>query len=210
VAGENKSLNSVPTTLAEAKQRLQRIQEAAIQQAQQAQPVTGGHPSGQSISSKPTLELKPLSFSTKPAAGSGAAAAAAGASGSMARFGQQGAAGGPASGSTARAGSAEPAGPQTYEISPYKSDHDSDDDQPKKPVPEWAKGNQLRAQLVAQTYVDPDEIFQQHQKTCSLDEVFANGKSKQDLTRRTSSGNWIDDRVTWREELAYKRSMGYL
>lgn len=87
------------------------------------------------------------------------------------------------------------------------------------------------------------------------------GKSKQDLSRRTSSGNWIDDRVsqhtvraaacsavlllgnvpdskptcgslsaslaclsealpvmlplptlqvTWREELAYKRSMGYL
>ena len=31
-----------------------------------------------------------------------------------------------------------------------RSDHDSDDDQPKKPVPEWAKGNQLRAQLVAQ------------------------------------------------------------
>lgn len=27
-----------------------------------------------------------------------------------------------------------------------------------------------------QTYVDPDEIFQQHQKTCSLDEVFANGE----------------------------------
>jgi hypothetical protein len=36
------------------------------------------------------------------------------------------------------------------------------------------------------------------------------GKSKQDLSRRTSSGNWIEDRVTWREELAYKRSMGYL
>lgn len=209
MAGENKPLNSVPTSLAEAKQRLQRIQEAAIQQkAQQG----GGHPSGQSVSSKPALELKPLSFSTKPAGASGAAAAAAGgASGSMARLGQPGAAaGGAASGSTARLGSAEPAGPSTYEISPYKSDHDSDDDQPKKPVPEWAKGNQLRAQLVAQTYVDPDEIFQQHQKTCSLDEVFANGKSKQDLSRRTSSGNWIDDRVTWREELAYKRSMGYL
>ena len=129
-----------------------------------------------------------------------------------------------------------------------------------------------------QTYVDPDEIFLQHQKTCSLDEVFANGepqqlqqalqqqlfrlgshrakvatrfttqelqcqayscgslpqasrlaaseqlltpahllgrpvpagKSKQDLTRRTSSGNWIEDRVTWKEEMAYKKAMGFL
>lgn len=120
MAGENKPLNSVPTTLAEAKQRLQRIQEAAIQQAQQAQQGGSGHPSGQSVSSKPTLELKPLTFSIKPAAASGTAAPAPGASGSMARFGQQGAAGGPASGSTARAGSAEAPGPQTYEISPYK------------------------------------------------------------------------------------------
>lgn len=104
-----------------------------------------------------------------------------------------------------------------------RSDHDSDDDQPKKPVPEWARGERLRAQLIAQvgckapvriarrlpqlccrlhrcqlsctrltpaparllslvaapqTKVDPDEIFQQHQKTCSLDEVFANGEAK--------------------------------
>lgn len=95
--------------------------------------------------------------------------------------------------------------------------------------------------------MDPDEIFQQHQKTCSLDEVFANGahrrhagwahmplgrrdcnccstasapadpptcnaagKSKQDLSRRTSSGNWIEDRVTWKEEMSYKRAMGYM
>ena len=32
-----------------------------------------------------------------------------------------------------------------------------------------------------QTYVDPDEIFQQHQKTCSLDEVFANGEAGRQL-----------------------------
>jgi hypothetical protein len=31
-----------------------------------------------------------------------------------------------------------------------RSDHDSDDDQPKKPVPDWARGLQLRSQLVAQ------------------------------------------------------------
>lgn len=36
------------------------------------------------------------------------------------------------------------------------------------------------------------------------------GKSKQDLTRRTSSGNWIEDRVTWKEEMSYKKAMGYI
>ena len=38
--------------------------------------------------------------------------------------------------------------------------------------PAWAQGAELRRQLVAQRGVDPDEIFQQHAKTCSLDEVF--------------------------------------
>lgn len=33
---------------------------------------------------------------------------------------------------------------------------------------------------------------------------------KKDLNRRGSSGNWIEDRVTWKEEMAYKRAMGYL
>ncbi len=40
--------------------------------------------------------------------------------------------------------------------------------------------------------------------------VVGAGKSKQDLTRRTSSGNWIEDRVTWKEEMSYKRAMGFL
>ena len=38
----------------------------------------------------------------------------------------------------------------------------------------------------------------------------ATGASKKDLNRRTSSGNWIEDRVTWKEELNYKKAMGYL
>ena len=33
---------------------------------------------------------------------------------------------------------------------------------------------------------------------------------KRDLSRRSSSGNWIEDRVTWKEELNYKRAMRYL
>ena len=34
--------------------------------------------------------------------------------------------------------------------------------------------------------------------------------NKKDLSRRGSSGNWIEDRVTWKEELAYKKAMGFL
>ena len=28
--------------------------------------------------------------------------------------------------------------------------------------------------------------------------------------RRTSTGNWVQDRVTWQEEKRYKQAMGYL
>lgn len=101
---------------------------------------------------------------------------------------------------------------KSYEISPYKSDHDSDDDVPKKPVPDWARGKALMAQLAAQMYVDPDEVFQQHAKTCSLDQVFGSCRKpgKQNFDRRSSSGNWIEDRVTWKEEMGYKKAMGYI
>jgi len=43
---------------------------------------------------------------------------------------------------------------------------------PRKAVPDWARGQALRDQLAAQLTVDPDEIFQQHKKTCALSEVF--------------------------------------
>jgi Inner centromere protein, ARK binding region len=51
-------------------------------------------------------------------------------------------------------------------------DSEDDDDEPRKPVPEWARGQALWAQLQAQIKMDPDEIFQQHKKTCALNEVF--------------------------------------
>ena len=59
----------------------------------------------------------------------------------------------------------------------HRSDKDSDEEDaddaaPRKPVPEWARGRALAAQLATQAAVDPDEIFQQRQKTCPLDEVF--------------------------------------
>ncbi|KFM23229.1 hypothetical protein F751_3420 [Auxenochlorella protothecoides] len=88
-----------------------------------------------------------------------------------------------------------------YEISPYKSDDSSDDEEPQKPVPEWARGK---------THLDPDLIFQQQHKTCSLDEVFDTSKSSgRNLNRRTSTGNWAGDRLTWQEEMRYKKAMGF-
>lgn len=48
----------------------------------------------------------------------------------------------------------------------------SEDDDSKKPIPEWARGRALMQQLASQVQTDPDEVFQQHRKTCSLDEVF--------------------------------------
>ena len=46
-------------------------------------------------------------------------------------------------------------------------------------------------------------------KVYSCDADDKNSKKK-DLHRRTSSGNWIEDRVTWKEELNYKKAMGYM
>jgi hypothetical protein len=82
-------------------------------------------------------------------------------------------------------------------------------------VPDWARGKALSGQLMTQLYVDPDEVFQQHHKSCSLDDVFGRAGpvkagGRQDYNRRTSSGNWFEDRVTWKEELGYKKAMGYL
>lgn len=53
---------------------------------------------------------------------------------------------------------------------------------------------------------DPDEIFPEVQ-TCDLEAIFDKKKSR--YTRRTSSGNWNNDRVTAAEKLVYKRTMGF-
>lgn len=37
----------------------------------------------------------------------------------------------------------------------------------------------------------------------------AKAANKRDFKRRGSSGNWLEDRVTWKEEMAYKRAMGF-
>lgn len=30
------------------------------------------------------------------------------------------------------------------------------------------------------------------------------------LSKRSSSANWMPDRTTWKEDIAYKKAMGYL
>ena len=101
----------------------------------------------------------------------------------------------------------------SYEMSPYRSGSDSDEDiganAPRKAIPRWARTELLVPLLTKQATLDPDEIFRNPSKTCSLDAVFANTKEKKD-GRRSSSGNWFDDRLTWREELTYKRNMGFV
>lgn len=101
----------------------------------------------------------------------------------------------------------------SYQISPYRENSDSeseeDDAGHKKPIPEWATSEQLAPCLYRQAKVDPDEIFVNPSKTCSLDLVFTNIKNKKN-GRRSSSGNWFHDRLTWKEEVSYKREMGFV
>ncbi|KDD73624.1 hypothetical protein H632_c1989p1 [Helicosporidium sp. ATCC 50920] len=99
-------------------------------------------------------------------------------------------------------------------MSPYRGEEEASDEEQHqgKPIPAWARGGKLRAQLQAQMRTDPDAIFSNHLKTCPLDQVFAHpGKpSSSDFSRRSSSGNWAADQATLKEELQYKRTMGFL
>ena len=104
----------------------------------------------------------------------------------------------------------------SYQISPYRENSDSEDEdgesrRPRKPVPSWARSDALGPVLRAQAKVDPDDIFPNPSKTCSLDAVFTGHKSTgSGKSRRSSSGNWFHDRLTWKEELTYKREMGFV
>ena len=104
----------------------------------------------------------------------------------------------------------------SYQISPYRENSDSEDEdgesrRPRKPVPSWAPVGCARPVLRAQAKVDPDDIFPNPSKTCSLDAVFTGHKSTgSGKSRRSSSGNWFHDRLTWKEELTYKREMGFV
>ena len=80
-------------------------------------------------------------------------------------------------------------------------------------IPSWAKEPQLshalRAQLVAA--VDPDSIFPPIDPfSMSLHDIFKGYKRKRSFRERTSSGNWHLDQLSVREEMQYKRDMGYI
>lgn len=106
----------------------------------------------------------------------------------------------------------------TYEMSDHDgsdscddSSDESDCGKPKKRVPAWAKSANLIPALERQfkdgpDRVDPETIFPPIE-SCNLTEIF--GERKPRFVRRTSSGNWTNDRVTIQEQLAYKRQMGF-
>lgn len=54
--------------------------------------------------------------------------------------------------------------------------------------------------------IDPDDIFPEV-STCDLEAIFDQRKKR--YIKRTSSGNWTNDRVTVHEKLVYKRNMGF-
>ncbi|KAH7434775.1 hypothetical protein KP509_06G034000 [Ceratopteris richardii] len=102
---------------------------------------------------------------------------------------------------------------KSYEISPYKSssDDDEDDDEPKKPVPLWARKENLLQQLAWQQDIDPDQIFSS-EKTCNLSQIFGTTGSRRcyNFTQRSTSGDWFEDHATWKEQVDYKKAMGYM
>jgi hypothetical protein len=104
----------------------------------------------------------------------------------------------------------------TYEMSDREqseSDSDSENEtrKDKKRVPSWAQKPNLIPALEKQytaksSKFDPDEIFGEVQ-TCDLQAIFDQKKAR--YQRRTSSGNWKQDRATAAEKLTYKRKMGF-
>jgi hypothetical protein len=56
--------------------------------------------------------------------------------------------------------------------------------------------------------LDPDRIFNTHDvSSCDLTAIFQ--KKSKKYTRRTSSGNWVPDRLTLQERNAYRTDMGW-
>ena len=100
-----------------------------------------------------------------------------------------------------------------YEISPYKecSDSEDEDERPRKPVPVWARGGELVPELTKQYQMDPDAIFRSLSRSCALGDLFKHkgNKRKPDFSRRSSSGDWAEDKLTWQEEVEYRRIMGF-
>ena len=101
-----------------------------------------------------------------------------------------------------------------YDISDREgsdSDSDSEDEAPRKRVPDWARSKELIPALQAQfcdasNRIDPDTIFPEVQ-SCDLEDIFDQKKSR--YSRRTSSGEWTKDQITQGEKITYRKEMGF-
>jgi Inner centromere protein, ARK binding region len=88
--------------------------------------------------------------------------------------------------------------------------HSSSAEQQKSGIPDWARGHLLAAALEKQfggaDPINPDSIFSEF-FTCDLQRIFDTKKKR--YVTRSSSGNWLQDRLTLPERLAYQKAMGY-
>jgi len=116
----------------------------------------------------------------------------------------------------AAAAAAADEAPAEYPLTPerHHSADASDDESAAVPaakrhlIPEWARSHRLYGALIEQTRVDPDTIFPRVH-TCDLVDIFGGGTNRPRYRRRTSSGDWVRDRLTWREEAAYRKALGF-
>lgn len=84
--------------------------------------------------------------------------------------------------------------PENYDIDDKGSDESTDDDQaPKKKIPDWASGTQLKSALIRQFTNPPDleAIFQtEFIPQPDLEKFFPNVKQNRRFKKRTSSAIW--------------------
>ncbi|KAF0684923.1 Aste57867_23167 [Aphanomyces stellatus] len=104
-----------------------------------------------------------------------------------------------------------------YEMSDGpESDESGNSDDEQKKIPDWAQREALDRALARQfgpEAVDPTpSIFPDFVDSCDLEAIFqpVDPKKKKRFNKRTSSGNWLADRPTMREKVAYKRDMGFI
>jgi len=92
------------------------------------------------------------------------------------------------------------------------SDSESDNEKPRKRIPDWARGPNLEAALHAQfggTTIDPDLIFAPVKgSSCDLEVVFARQRERYRLRR--STGDWSKDQLTSRERHKYRKDMSFM
>lgn len=109
----------------------------------------------------------------------------------------------------------KPADQENYEMSDREGSSDDDEEDEdgriKKAIPDWARGPALEAAIHAQFGeggADPDRLFGDPPSTCDLEEIFRNKKKR--YAKRTSSGNWLPDRLRLSEKVKYREDMGFL